>query len=104
MRQLEVSQTPAQNFTVNINDFNFAITLRDIGGEILMDVSVNEKVLANGLPVLPNQPILPYEHLAKYGNFILLTDSETYPTWETLGKESALYYLTPEELEELANG
>lgn len=103
MKEIELSQTPSQNFSVNINDWNFDITLRDIGGEIIMDVSVNGNVLAKGLAVLPNQPVLPYPHLSKHGNFILLTESEAYPTWETIGKDSALYYMTPEEVEEIAN-
>lgn len=103
MKEIELSQKPSQNFSVNVNDFNFDITLRDIGGEIIMDVSVNGNVLAKGIAVLPNQPVLPYAHLAKYGNFILLTESETYPTWETIGKDSSFYYMTPEEAEEIAN-
>lgn len=103
MKEIEVSQTPSQNFSVNVNDFNFDITLRDIGGELIVDISVNGNVLANGVAVLPNQPILPYPHLSKYGNFVLLTESEAYPTWETVGENSTLYYISPEELEEISN-
>lgn len=103
MKEIELSQTPSQNFSVNINDLNFDITLRDIGGEIIMNLSVNGNVLANGVAVLPNQPVLTYPHLTNYGNFVLLTESEAYPTWETIGKESSFYYMTPEEAEEIAN-
>lgn len=103
MKQIELQQTPSQNFSLNLNDYNFEITLRDIGGAVLMDVTVDGNALANGLIVLPNQPILPYKHLTKYGNFVLICDTDSYPTWDTLGKSSVLYYMTPQEQQEIAN-
>lgn len=103
MMEIELSQTPSQRFSINENEHNFDITLRDIGGSMLLDVVVDGSNVANGLAVLPNQPIIPYPHMAKYGNFILLTDSDDYPTWETIGKGSSLYYVTPEEIQEIAN-
>lgn len=104
MMEIELTQTPSQRFSINANEHNFDVTLRDIGSSMLLDVKVDGNNVANGLPVLPNQPLIPYPHMAKYGNFILLTESEEYPTWETIGKDSAFYYMTPEDLQELANG
>ena len=103
MKEIELTPTPAQRFSINANEHNFDLTLRDIGGSMLLDIVVDGNDLAHGLPVLPNQPLIPYPHMAKYGNFILLTDSDDYPTWETIGNGSAFYYLTPAEIEELAN-
>lgn len=103
MMEIELSQTPSQRFAINTNEHNFDLTFRDIGGSMLLDITVDGSNLANGLAVLPNQPLIPYSHLAKYGNFILLTDSDDYPTWETIGNGSALYYMTPQEVQEIAN-
>lgn len=103
MELIEIQQTPSQRFAINANEHNFDLTLRDIGGSMLLDVTVDGNNLANGLAVLPNQPLIPYPHLAKYGNFILLTDSDDYPTWETIGINSSLYYMTQAEQAEVAN-
>lgn len=100
---IELKQMPSQNFAINLNDHNFDITLRDIGGAMLIDIKVDEKLLAAGLVVEPNQPVLQYQHLTSYGNFLLLCDTNEYPTWETLGVKSSLYYITPEEQQEIAN-
>lgn len=103
MMEIELSQTPSQRFSINANEHSFDLTLRDIGGSMLLDVNVDGNDLAHGLAVLPNQPLIPHAYMAKHGNFILLTDSEDYPTWETIGKGSTFYYMTPEEIQELAN-
>lgn len=103
MIEINLTQTPSQRFSINANDHNFDLTLRDIGGSMLLDVMVDNNVLAYGLPVLPNQPLIPYSYMAKYGNFILLTESEGYPTWKDIGKVSTFYYIKPEEIQEIAN-
>lgn len=103
MELIELQQNPSQNFTVNLDDHNFELTLRDIGSAMLMDVAVDGQALANGLLVAPNQPILPYPHLTQYGNFVLLQEGNEYPTWETIGINSSLYYMTQAEQAEVAN-
>ena len=103
MVEIELSQTPSQRFAINANEHNFDLTLRDIGGSMLLDVTVDGDNVVHGLPVLPNQPLIPYDYMAKYGNFILLTDSDNYPTWETIGHGSSFFYMSPEDIQEIAN-
>ena len=104
MKEINVSQEPSQKFSVNLNNHNWGITLRDIGDSMLMDVELDGAALVSGIYLLPNQPLLPYNHVAKYGNFILLSESTEYPTWKTIGISSKLYFITPEEMREIANG
>lgn len=103
MQRIELQKTPSQNFTVNLDEHNFELTLRDIGSAMLMDLNVDGKPLAYGLLVEPNQPVLPYPHLTEYGNFVLLQEGNDYPTWETIGVNSSLYYMTQAEQQEVAN-
>lgn len=103
MQLINLSAEPSQQFTVGLNEHNFDITLRDVGGMCIMDITVDGDVLARALPVFPNQPVIPYPYLARFGNFVFFSATDDYPTWEMLGKSVNLYFLTPEEIAEVAN-
>lgn len=104
MRKIELASEPSQQFSVSLNDNNFDIRIKDVGGLCLMDIKVNEETLALGLPVYPNQPIIPYAYKSRYGNFVYFTATEEYPEWKTLNKQGNLFYLSPEEVQEIING
>ncbi len=98
MIQIELEKEPSQQFTIALNNNNFDIKIRDIGGICIMDIKVEGAILALGLPIYPNQPIIPYAYLARFGNFIYMQGTDEYPTWQTLKTSGTLYYLTPEEI------
>lgn len=104
MRKIELANEPSQQFSVSLNDNNFEIRIKDVGGLCLMDVTVNDEVLALSLPIYPNQPIIPYAYKARYGNFVYFTATDAYPNWQTLNTQGTLFYLSPEEIQEKLNG
>ncbi|WP_428077781.1 phage baseplate plug family protein [Candidatus Avelusimicrobium alvi] len=101
-QKIDLTNEPAQKLTVSLNEHSFELTVRDIGGICLMDITADGAVLAKALPCFANQPVIPYAYLARLGNFVFIGASDDYPTYQTFEKGCALYYLTPQEVSDAA--
>lgn len=104
MRRLELIAVPNQQFTVNLDNRVWDITIKDNGGNLMATISVNgERLISSGI-ILNGQFVMPFPRLSKYGNLFFTAPNQMNPRWQDLGKTHFLYYLSLAEMEALANG
>ena len=101
MRRLELIAVPNQQFTVNLDNRVWDITIKENGGNLMATISVNgERLISSGI-VLNGQFVIPFPRLSLYGNLFFTAPNNMAPNWRDLGKTQHMYYMTLEEMEAL---
>jgi len=97
MQEIPLTAEPNQEFTVRLSDRRFSLRIKEAGGVMVADVTVDEAVRLEATRVLAGEPLIPYEYL-EAGNFMLLTDGDALPAWAEFGVTQFLVFLSPEEI------
>ncbi len=97
MRIINIQPIANQSFTTVLNAKRYDFTIKETRGSMSITVIRDNIVLASGLRVVPDTPILPYPYLMD-GNFFLLTENQEYPDYRQFGITQQLIYLTPAEV------
>lgn len=105
MYVIPLKQTPCQEFSVTIDGVFYQIRLRywspdNKDGVIFAQVKVGDNEWLGSTRCVPSQPLIPYKHQTRGGNFYFICSDEQYPDYNKFGVEHILIYLSNEELEE----
>lgn len=97
---IPLSPTP-QRFTINLGGIEYGLTVRyrntDMGGWTLDIADRSGVPIVNGIPLVTGCDLLAqYRHLGFAGELRAQTDDEpdAAPTFENLGNQSHLYWIT----------
>jgi hypothetical protein len=92
-QKVEIVALPNQQ--VSFNGYNIDLYAFTDAGDLAADVSFNNTVIIQGVHVIIDTPIIPYNYLNPNSNFIL---SSTTPhdtaSYTNLGLTQALYYVS----------
>lgn len=101
MIQIPLESIPNQNFTINIDNVVFDISLWAVNSGdtqiMAMDILADNEPVVLGQRLVSGQPVLPYRYLANY-NFILITNNEELPAWQEFQVSQFLIYVGADEL------
>lgn len=103
MAIFEIPLTPeAQSFTISLAGVQYRISLawNTVAGYWTIDVAdLDGAVFATGLPLVTGADLLgQHKHLGVGGALVAQTsgDPDAVPTYENLGVDGHLYFVTPE--------
>lgn len=98
MRTIPIDTLPNQELSINVEDNRWTIRLKVAQSSICADILLNDESLVLGQRIAVGTPIIPYDHLATAGNFILLVEGEDLPDWRKFNVSQQLLYISPGEL------
>lgn len=105
MQTISIQAIPNQEFTVNIGDYRYDIRLVFIEpGTMAYDLSIDEQPVIRGQRVTKGELFMPYRYQEVDGNFYLYMPEDEQPDYEQFGDSQMLYYLNPEEVDQVRNG
>lgn len=102
MLLVPIKNIPNQSFSVTLNGVGYRIQLRTIQGLTFMSVWVNNEALFYNQICTPNNWVNQYDYISVNGKFYFYCLDDEYPNYEKFGVTQALYFLTPEEVNEKA--
>ena len=102
MLLVPIKNIPNQVFSITLNGVGYRIMLRTIQGLTFMSVWVNNEALFYNQICTPNNWVNQYNYISVNGKFYFYCLDEEYPNYEKFGITQALYFLTPEEVNEKA--
>lgn len=101
MRAINIQAVPNQEFTINIGDYRYDISLKYIQpGVMAYDLLIDEQPVIQGQRVTPGVMLMPYQYQEVDGNFYLYVPDDEDPDYQQFGDSQLLYYVTAEELAE----
>lgn len=95
MEVIALQAIPNQSLTLLLNGNRWALTIKQAESSMLVDVSLNDVPMLQGIRICPGTPIIPYRYLQANGNFMLLVDNEQLPGWRQFGASQILVYVPP---------
>lgn len=98
MRVIELAATPNQSFSVTLDGNRWDFTIKQAVYCMVCDVSLNDEVILQGQRIVADTPLIPYEHLQRSGNFVILTENEEMPFWDRFGVDQQMIYATADEV------
>ena len=98
METIPLEVVPNQSLSVTIDRQRWTLTIKAAVSSMVVDLALNDEIVAEGLRVIANQPLIPYRYLATTGNFLLLTLDDEEAWWENFGSTQELTYATAEEI------
>lgn len=102
MLLVPIKNIPNQVFSITLNGVGYRIMLRTIQELTFMSVWVNNEALFYNQICTPNNWVNQYNYISVNGKFYFYSLDEEYPNYKKFGVTQALYFLTPEEVNEKA--
>lgn len=97
MQEIPLLQLANQTLTVDLEEKQFTITIKEANGCMMADVAINGEPIVTGARITAGEPIISYFYLQD-GNLILSTLNDQLPYWGEFGVSQALLYLTDDEM------
>ena len=73
--QLVIEAVPNQSFTSQLEDIQYSLGFREVGGTMAFSLSIADVEVFQNMRVLPDTPLIPFEHLeADGGNFVVRSE------------------------------
>lgn len=112
MKIIPLQAIPNQTLTIQLDENNWSINLHTCDNTpqtpgtaiITIDFNLNNVDILNGLRIVPNTFLIPYNYLATAGNFTMLTDNDDYPDYNLFGINQYLIYTSQAEIQAAING
>ncbi len=95
--RLNLTATPSQSLNAFIENQAFIIKIRTTPHITIFDLTVNSRVVCQGIIIKAGQRMIPFEYL-ETGNFLLTTRFSDTINYEQFNITQFLYYLTETEL------
>ncbi len=85
---------PNQSLTIRLGDNRYIIRLITIS-DALMGISItrDDIILMQNQRAIPKKKILPGYKAGRYGNFVFITQDETYPYYTEFNNGHELYFI-----------
>lgn len=101
MQLIELAQIPNQIFEVILNGLLYKVQLRTIQNLTYMTVWIDDQPLFYNQLCTVNNFVNPYNYVSVNGKFYFYCVNNEYPNYKDFGQSAFLYFLTPDEVEEL---
>lgn len=98
MREIPLEAVPNQQLSVTIGSDRWTLRIKDAHGCIVCDVTRNEVPMLLAQRIVAGTPLIPYEYLQGFGNFLLLVDGEDLADWRKFGVTQGLVYVGSGEM------
>lgn len=98
MQVITLEDAANQQINVTLDGNRWTLRIKETNGCMSADVSLNEQVVVLGQRVVAGTPFLPYRFQQLYGNFIILTDNEELPYWDSFTTGQILLYASVAEV------
>lgn len=95
------NDVPNQQFSVQLDNVSYKITLRTCGELTLADIYAAEVLIIGSVICRPQMLLIPYPYLTQGGNFYWRCVNKDYPYYTLFGKTQELYYLSDNEIAEV---
>lgn len=99
MNVIPLQATPNQSLTVQLDGARYTLTFKEAAGCMVCDVSRDDADLLYGVRVVAGSPLIPYRYMES-GNFVVMTENDELPAWESFDTTQSLVYVTADELAE----
>lgn len=96
---INLKNIPNQSFNVSINDNDYHIAVKTIGGLSYMSVWVDNEILFYNQICTPNNWVNPYNYVSTKGKLYFKCLDNEYPIYSNFGNTQKLLFLTPQEVE-----
>ena len=96
-QRIPLQAIPNQSFTTTLEGARWEISIKDAGGVMVADITRSGTLLLQGQRLVAGTPLIPYQHL-EAGNFIIITENEEYPRYQSFGASQFLIYNTVAEM------
>lgn len=97
MIDVDLQAIPNQEFSIQIEDFRFELTVKEAIGCMAASVVRDGETIVSNVRLVAGAPVLPYGYQER-GNFVLTTNADELPDYRQFGVTQFLVYVTPEEL------
>ena len=101
MKLIELAQVANQEFSLTEDNNRFKITINNINSMMSITIEVNNNIILSGQRLLPNQLVIQYGYLSKFGNFLMTTQNDEMPDFNQFGVDQFFYFLTKAEVDAL---
>lgn len=98
MQQINIAAVANQNFSVQLNNILYNLTIKLTVNVMSVSISRNGSVVQSGARAVSGFPLIPY-HYQEDGNFIITTENNDYPDYSKFGISQFLIYASQDELE-----
>ncbi len=105
MINIPLQAIPNQSLSILLDQTNFDIRLFSCGQSLIAEanimtitVYINNVLTVQNIRVVPGTPIIPYNYLITNGNFVLLTQDNSYANYEQFGVTQNLIYASQSEI------
>lgn len=100
MNRVELINHPNQQFSIDLANNRYDLTIKDCDGFMVIDITCNNQVIVQGQRLLPGIPLIPYPY-REQGNFLLVTEKEELADWQKFNISQFLYFIADSELAEI---
>lgn len=99
MLLIPLAQVPNQQFSLQLDDDFYNITVKFIINLMTVTVVRNNETIIDNVRAEPDLPIIPYDYLeGDNGNFTFITSGGEYPIYSQFGITQFFFFADNEEL------
>lgn len=99
MIDIPIMATANQSFTfTDPAGVLWELTIKAARVIMCADIVRDGRTLVQGQRIVADTPIIPYKYLSTQGNFVILTQDDDLPWWESFGDTQQMVYVLPEEV------
>jgi len=102
MRVISLDKIPNQSFSVTVDGDRWDFEIKQAVTSMTCTLSLNDTEILSGQRIVSGAPIIPYRYLSRSGNFVIITDSDDIPNWESFGVSQLLIYANESEIDSVA--
>lgn len=96
---IELQAVATQTLEATISAQRYSLRIVEIGGNMAMDILLNDVSIVRGVRLVANNLVLLYPYLrGAGGDFMISTQDDEIPYYTKFGLTQFLIYLPPDEL------
>jgi hypothetical protein len=105
MQLINLQAIPNQSLTSLQDNNRYDIRIFEANGCMAVDLTINGNAVLKGSRIVSGSPIIPFTYLFyDDGNFFFACQSEDQIYYDLFGSTQQLYYISHDEMVEIANG
>lgn len=97
MQTIPLQSIPNQEFTIQLNNNLFDITIRETNGCMSVSITINSVLTIENMRIVAGMRLIPSQY-EEAGNFIFASNNEDLPFYTEFGNSQQLVYVTAAEL------
>jgi len=103
MLYIPIDSLPNQSLTITLDGNVYNITIKETNGCMSIDIERNGTIILQGMRLVANTGIIPYQYLEN-GNFAIETKDQELPYYTKFNDTQFLIFASSAELESIRAG